>query len=96
MLNQRWVRLTPQVIDTVLLVSAITLAFQFHFSPMTQPWLLAKIIALLVYIAFGLVALRFGRSRRIRLLAWVSALLIFIYIVSVAITKSAMGWLVYL
>lgn len=95
-LKQRWVRLAPQVIDTVLLISAITLFVQYHFSLLQQPWLLAKIIALLLYIAVGLVALRLGRTRRIRLTAWVTALWIFIYIVSVAWTKSALGWLVYL
>ena len=95
-LDERWVKLSPQIVDTVLLFSAIILAVQFHFSPMQQPWLLAKILALLLYIAVGLVALRFGPTRRVRLLAWVTAMLIFMYIVSVAITKSTLGWLVYL
>ena len=53
LLRQRWVRITPQVVDTVLLVSAIVLAVQLHYSPMEQPWLMAKIIALVVYIAVG-------------------------------------------
>ena len=92
MLQQRWVRIAPQVIDTVLLLSAILLAVQLRFSPLEQPWLMTKIIALLVYIGVGLVALRLGRNRRIRLYAWVSGLVIFIYIVSVALTKSVMGF----
>jgi len=94
-LRQRWVKITPQVVDTVLLVSAIVLAIQLHFSPMQQPWLMAKIIALLVYIGVGLVALRFGRTKRIRLFAWLLGLVIFLYIVSVAMTKSVMGWLAF-
>lgn len=92
MLQQRWVRIAPQVIDTVLLLSAILLAVQLRFSPLEQPWLMTKIIALLVYIGVGLVALRLGRNRRIRLYAWVSGLVIFIYIVSVALTRSVMGF----
>ena len=92
LLRQRWVRISPQVIDTVLLVSAIVLAVQLRFSPMEQPWLMAKIIALLAYIGVGLVALRLGRTKGIRLSAWLLGLVIFMYIVSVAITKSVMGW----
>ena len=92
LLQRRWVRISPQVVDTVLLVSAIVLAVQLRFSPMEQPWLMAKIIALLAYIGVGLIALRFGRSKRTRLVAWVFGLVIFLYIVSVALTKSVMGW----
>ena len=92
LLRQRWVRITPQVVDTVLLVSAIVLAIQLRYSPMEQPWLMAKIIALVTYIAVGLVALRFGSSKRVRLSAWLLGLFIFMYIVSVAMSKSALGW----
>ena len=92
LLTRRWVKISPQVVDTVLLVSAIALAVQMRFSPMAQPWLMAKIIALLVYIGVGLVALRFGGTKQIRLAAWLFGLLIFLYIVSVAMSKSALGW----
>ena len=92
LLEQKWVRISPQVVDTVLLVSAIVLAVQLRLSPMEQSWLLAKIIALLAYIAVGLVALRLGRSKRIRLVAWLLGLVIFLYIVSVALSKSILGW----
>ena len=88
LLHLRWVKIIPQLVDTLLLVSAIILAIQLRFSPLEQPWLMAKIIALLVYIGVGLVALRFGRSKRIRLFAWLSGLVIFTYIVSVALSKS--------
>lgn len=96
LLRQRWVKISPQVVDTVLLVSAIVLAIQMHFSPLQQPWLLVKIIALLVYIGAGLVALRFGRTKRIRLIAWLFGLLVFLYIVSVAVSKSVLGWFAFL
>jgi uncharacterized membrane protein SirB2 len=96
LLQQRWVKISPQVVDTVMLVSAVMLAVQLHFSPMAQPWLMAKIIALLVYIGVGLVALRFGRSKRTRLVAWLLGLVIFCYIGSVAVSKSALGWFAFI
>lgn len=92
LLSQRWVRISPQVVDTVLLVSAIVLAVQLRLSPLEQSWLMAKIIALLAYIGAGLVALRLGRTKRIRLFAWLLGLVIFLYIVSVALSKSVLGW----
>lgn len=92
LLQQRWVKTAPHIVDTLLLVSAIILAVQFRFSPLEQPWLLAKIIALLVYIGAGMVALRFGRSKTVRLYAWLFGLLTILYIVSVALSKSAFGW----
>lgn len=95
LLKRRWVRIAPQLIDTLLLLSAIILAFQLRFSPLEQPWLLAKIIALFVYIGVGLIALRFGQNKSTRLFAWLLGLLIFIYIVSVAFSKSVLGFFVF-
>jgi uncharacterized membrane protein SirB2 len=96
LMRRRWVRITPQVVDTLLLVSAIVLAIQLRLSPMEQPWLMAKIIALVVYIGVGLVALKLGRSKQVRLYAWLLGLVLFGYIISVAVTKSAMGWFAFI
>jgi len=92
LLQQRWVKIAPQVVDTVLLVSAIALTVQLRLSPLAQPWLMAKIVALAVYIGVGLVALRFGRTKSVRTVAWLLGLVIFAYIVSVAVSKSVLGW----
>ncbi len=81
----------PHVIDTLLLGSAIGMLFIWHSSPFSMPWVSAKLLALLLYIGLGMVALRFGKSRRVRVTAWVSALVVAAYIVSVAINKSALG-----
>jgi uncharacterized membrane protein SirB2 len=92
LLRQRWVKTTPHIIDTLLLVSAIILAVQMRLSPLEQPWLMAKIIALLVYIGAGMIALRFGRNKTERLYAWLFGLATILYIVSVATSKSVLGW----
>lgn len=88
----RWVRIVPHMVDSVLLASAIALAVQLGISPMNAPWLMAKIVALLLYIALGAVALRRGRTQRIRLTAWLSAQAVFFYIVSVAMTHDPAPW----
>ncbi|BBI99803.1 SirB family protein [Ferrigenium kumadai] len=88
----RWVRIVPHVIDSVLLGSAVALAVQLGISPMSAPWLLAKIVALLLYIALGAVALKRGTTQRIRLAAWLAAQAVFFYIVSVAVTHDPAPW----
>lgn len=91
-LQQRWVRVLPHSIDTLLLGSAIALALQLQLSPLHAPWLLSKIVALLLYIALGMVAIRYGKTRDTRLYAWLAAQLVFFYIVSVALTRDPQPW----
>lgn len=85
----------PHVVDTVLIVSAIALAWMLGLTPTNAPWLTAKIVGLLAYIGLGMVALRFGRTRGTRAAAWIAALATFGYIVSVAITKDPRGFLLF-
>ena len=85
-MQQHWVKIAPHSIDTALLVSAILLAWQLGYSPMNSPWLAAKIFALLLYIGLGMMAFRFAQTNSIRLVAWLSAQLVFMYIVATAIT----------
>lgn len=90
--RSRPARVLPHVIDTVLLASAIALAVQLGLNPVHAPWLMAKIVGLLVYIGLGVVALRPGTPRGKRVAALVAALLVLGYIVSVAITKQPGGY----
>lgn len=85
LLHTRPVRILPHVIDTLLFVTAIGRMIQIHQYPGVTPWLTAKLIAVLVYIALGELALRRVRDRRIRATAWVAALFVFAYIVLIAI-----------
>jgi uncharacterized membrane protein SirB2 len=87
MRNKKWIKIAPHVNDTILLISAITLIFQRSLFPTEQPWLMAKIIGLLVYIGLGMVAFRFGKTRNQRMLAWLGAIAVFAYIYGLAVTK---------
>jgi uncharacterized membrane protein SirB2 len=92
-LAARWVRVVPHVIDTVLLASAIALAVMSRQYPFVQPWLTAKILALVAYILLGSVALKRGRTRAHRVAAWLSALAVFAYIATVAVTRQPIPWI---
>jgi uncharacterized membrane protein SirB2 len=97
----RWVRgraarTLPHLVDTVLLVSAIALAWMLRLSPLEAPWLLAKITGLVLYIALGMLALKPGRPAPVRAAAFAAALITFAYIASVAVSKNPaglIGWL---
>lgn len=87
-LQTRWARILPHIIDTILLTSAVALAIMSQQYPLVEPWLSAKVIALFLYIALGMIALKPGRDRRVSIVAWISAMLVFAYIVGVAVTRN--------
>lgn len=89
-LRSRVVRVLPHVVDTVLLASALAMAWMIGALP---PWLVVKIVALLAYIVVGSIALKYGRSLAVRAGAGLVAIAIFGFIVSVALTKSPLGFL---
>lgn len=92
LLQQRWVKIVPHVVDTVLLASAIAMAVMIRQYPFIAPWLTAKVLGLILYIALGTIALKRGKSRRSRIVAWIAAQLVFLYIVAVALTRNPMPW----
>lgn len=87
MLQRKWVRIAPHLVDTLLLASAVTLALWSRQYPGGQPWLTAKLVALVGYVVLGSVALKRGRTQQQRLAAFIGALALFAYIVAVAVTK---------
>ncbi|HET7062207.1 MAG TPA: SirB2 family protein [Nitrosospira sp.] len=87
-LKRRWVKITPHVVDTVLLASAVTLAVWIQQDPIHDSWLSAKVAGLLAYIGLGMMALRFGKTRKTKILYWIAAQVAFFYIVLVAVTKN--------
>ncbi|MFA7299153.1 MAG: SirB2 family protein [Sideroxydans sp.] len=89
----RLIKIAPHIVDTTLLISAIALAWQYGISPLAAPWLAAKIVALLLYIVIGSVALKYGKTKQIRLAAWLVAQAFFFYMVGVAVTHNPMPWL---
>lgn len=87
--QRAWMRTWPHLIDSLLLFSGVWMAVKLHLSPGNSPWLTAKLLVLVMYIALGFVALRLGRTRRVRTMAFVAALACFAYIGLVAHTRSA-------
>ncbi len=92
-LQTRFVRIAPHIVDTIFLLSGIALVVVLGLDAFSEPWILAKIAGLIVYIVLGTFAIKRGATLQIRVTAFVGALIVFAYIVGVAITKSPASWL---
>jgi uncharacterized membrane protein SirB2 len=92
LLQSRFARIAPHVVDTVLLVSALALAWMSAQYPFAQNWLTAKVLALLAYIGLGTIALKRGRTKPVRVAAFALALATALYIVSVAFARHPLGF----
>ena len=92
-LSARWVKVTPHVVDTVLLASAIAMALVIRQYPFVAGWITAKVLALVLYIALGAYALKRGRTKAVRVGAWIAAQCVFAYIVAVALTKDPLPFM---
>lgn len=90
LLTRRWVRILPHVNDTLLLLSGVALVMITHFYPFTPQgsWLTEKLLAVIIYIALGFVALsRRPRTDRTRWIAFLVALIALVTIITLAMTK---------
>ena len=92
-MDARWVRVLPHVNDTILLVAASSLAVMSDQYPFVVGWVTAKVLGLIAYIILGSLALRAGSTRRMRIVCWLAAMVVFGWIVSVALTRQPMGFL---
>ena len=89
-LQRRWVKVVPHAVDTLLLTTALVMVFWSGQYPFVQAWLTAKVVALIVYIGLGTMALKRGRTKTGRVSALLAALAVFAYIVAVALTRQVM------
>lgn len=93
LLQRKLVRVLPHVVDTLLLVTAIALAVMLSQYPFVAGWVTAKVLGLVAYIVLGVIALRSGRTKGIRIAAFACAVVVFVWIASVAMTKNPAGFL---
>ena len=85
MRQQKWVKIVPHVVDTLLLVLGVALAIQLSISPVAG-WLGAKLVGLLAYIGFGVLTMR-APTRPLQLVGFIGALASVAYIFAVAFSR---------
>jgi uncharacterized membrane protein SirB2 len=84
-------RYLSYTIDTVLLTAALMLATLLHQYPFVHAWLTVKVLLLVVYIVLGSFALKRGRTRTQRAWCFAAAMLLYLYIASVARAHHPLG-----
>jgi uncharacterized membrane protein SirB2 len=82
-----WLRALPHLIDTLLFGSALALLVMLDLNPLEQPWLLAKLGAVIAYILLAATVLKRGRQPGLRRTAYALCLVLLAYIVAVAFGK---------
>lgn len=93
LLQQRWIKITPHIVDTLLLTTAVLLMIILGQHPGNQNWILAKIVALVFYIGFGTLAIKRAPSKASKALFLILAIATFSYIIGVAIAHHPASWL---
>jgi uncharacterized membrane protein SirB2 len=93
LLNARWMKVLPHVNDTVLLIAALSLAAMSGQYPFVADWVTAKVFGVIAYIILGALALRDASTRTMRIACWLASLVVFGWIVSVALTRQPLGFL---
>lgn len=86
-LDKKWVKVLPHVIDTGLLLSALGLCLVIAQYPFIHLWLTEKLIAVIAYICMGVMCYK-GRTRLLRMVAFVGAIGWLGLIGHLAITKT--------
>jgi uncharacterized membrane protein SirB2 len=94
----RWAMAAPlrflsYAIDTALLTAALMLATLLHQYPFVHGWLTVKVLLLVVYIVLGSLALKRGKTQRMRVCCYLAALAVYLYIASVARAHHPLGFL---
>jgi uncharacterized membrane protein SirB2 len=91
--RHRITRILPHIIDTLFLLAGVSMAVMIGQYPFVHAWLTAKVLGLVVYIVLGEFALRRARKKASRTIAMSLAAIVFIYVFSVARSKSVLGFL---
>ncbi|EGM77130.1 hypothetical protein Rhein_2755 [Rheinheimera sp. A13L] len=87
LLQNKFLKIAPHVVDTLLLLTAIGLMLTIQQYPFQTPWLTDKLFGLFAYIGLAVMALK-GRTLLMRWVGFLGALSWLALVGKVAITKT--------
>ena len=94
--QERWARILPHVVDTALVISAVWLLFSSPQKGWPGDWLTIKLLLIAAYVALAQYVFHVARGLVTRMLLWVMALLVFLFVTTVAVLHDPRGILVVL
>lgn len=82
--NHPWLKWPSYINDSILLTAGVLLMNITQQYPLAQHWLSVKLSLLVVYIVFGVFALRAGRSQTHQAAFFIAAMAVYLFMISVA------------
>jgi len=89
-LTRKWVKITPHLIDTLLLTLGVIMAVRLHLNPFEQLWLGEKLLAIIAYIFTGYYTLKLARNRTMQAIGYLGAMGWVLLVFRLAMTKETM------
>lgn len=86
-LTKKWVKITPHIVDTLLLALGVAMAVKLAINPLEQLWLGEKILAIIAYIFTGYYTLKLARNRTMQIIGYLGAIGWIMLVVRIAMTK---------
>ena len=87
-LQAKWVKITPHIIDTLLLTFGVVMAVQYAINPFEQLWLGEKLLAVAAYIFTGYFTLKLARNKPMQIIGYLGSMGWVMLIVRLAISHS--------
>jgi uncharacterized membrane protein SirB2 len=84
-------KILPHIIDTLLLASAIYLVIILQVYPFVIDWVTVKVFLLIAYIVLGVIALKRGKTKKARIIAFILAVATVLGLFAVASIKPVLG-----
>ncbi|MDU0355548.1 SirB2 family protein [Paraglaciecola aquimarina] len=88
MLQKKWLKILPHVVDTLLLLSAATLCVLLQQYPFVDAWVTEKLFALVMYVFMVILALKLAQTTLMRIVGFVGALSWVAFAGMVAVSKT--------
>lgn len=89
-LNAKWLKVSPHVIDTLLLIVGIVMAVKLSINPMEQLWLAEKLLGIAAYIFTGYYTLKLARNRMMQIIGYLGAIGWMMLVVRLAMTREVL------
>jgi uncharacterized membrane protein SirB2 len=86
-LEKKWVKITPHIIDTGLLLVGVVMWMTLALNPLEQMWFAEKLLGVLAYIFTGIYTLKFARNNMMKVFGYLGAIGWVMLVVRVAMTK---------
>ncbi len=92
-LQAKWVKVSPHIIDTLLLLLGVVMAVQYSINPLEQLWLGEKLLAIIAYIFTGYYTLKLARNKSMQIIGYIGAMGWVMLIVRLAMTREPLFFL---